>query len=70
MTERIYSNTVLEVTDDKGLIHLLINLKHLMTVLEPGFPYLNTPHSMKFIFCETSVIYSQQNTEATTYYSL
>ena len=49
MTERIYSNTVLEVTDDKGLIHLLINLKFIVIVVDPDSPFQNIQHFARFL---------------------
>ena len=45
MTERIESYTILEVTNDKGEINLLVNIKCIMVVLvEPGSPFQNNPH--------------------------
>ena len=62
VTESIESMIILEVTDDKGLINLLINFKFIVIVVDPRFPFWNAPHSMGFVFLETSVIYSQYNT--------
>ena len=50
ITERIESYTVLEVTDDKGKIHLLINLKCTGIVTEPRSSIRNTPHSTGRVF--------------------
>ena len=55
MTEDIEYNTVLEVSDDKGVIHLVINLKNIVKVVDPSPPFQNTPHSTKLVLCETNV---------------
>ena len=53
MNETIESNTILEVTDDKGEINLLINLKYTVIVADPVPPIRNTPHYTRLVFCET-----------------
>ena len=70
MTENIEYNTILEVSDDKIVIHLVINIKLIMKVVKPVFLFQNTPHSTNFVFCETNVRYSQYNTEADMYHYL
>ena len=37
MNERIESNTIFEVTYDKGEIHLLINIKYTVIVTDTGY---------------------------------
>ena len=59
MTENIEYNEILEVFDDKGVIHLDINIKNIVRVVEPGSPFQNKPHSKKRIFFETNVIDSK-----------
>ena len=65
ITERIESYTILEVIDDEGLIHLLVNLKYKVIAADPGSYIRNTPHSTSCVFCKTKVRNSQHNTEAT-----
>ena len=38
ITERFKSTSILEVTDDKGVIHLLINIKCIVIVVESSPP--------------------------------
>ena len=64
----IESKIIWEGTEDKGEMYLLISLKCIVIVTEPGSPILNTPHSMIRGFCETKVGYFQHNTKVTTYY--
>ena len=64
--ERIGSNNILEVTDDKGVIHLLINLKFILIVLEYGSPFQNVPHYTSLVFCETNVRDKQYKTKDDT----
>ena len=59
MTERLDYNTILEVTDDEREIHLLLNLKYIVIVVDPVSPIRNTPHSMSLLFYKTNVIYYQ-----------
>ena len=70
MTKNIEYNELLEVSEDKGVIHLVINLKYIVKVVEAGFPFKNTPHSTNFVFCETNVRYYQYNTEAVVHHYL
>ena len=58
----IKSTTILEVTDDKGLIQVPINIKCIVIVVEPRFPCQNTPHSTDLDFCETNFIDAKYNT--------
>ena len=58
----IESYTVLEVTDDEGAIHLLIN----MIVADPAPTIRNKPQSTSLVFCETTIRYSHYKTEADT----
>ena len=53
--EVIESNKILEVTYDKGSIHLLLNTKYTVIVAKPGSPMWKIPHSTSLIFCETNV---------------
>ena len=39
MTKRIYSNTILYVTDDKIVTNLLVNFKCIIMAVESGFPF-------------------------------
>ena len=57
MTERIDLTKILEVNDDKIVIHLLINLKCIVIVLDPVSLFQNTPHFMFIYLCETNVRY-------------
>ena len=66
MTEMIESNTTLEVTDDAGENQLLIGLKCTVVVVQPGYPILNKPHSMRRVFCQNKAWNYQHNTEETT----
>ena len=60
MTEGIKSNKILEVSYDKVLTQLVINIKFIMVVvLDTGFPFQHTPHSTSLVLCETNVRYSQ-----------
>ena len=70
MTKIIESNTILEVTDDKGVIHIIANSKVIVIVVDTGFPFRNTPHYMSLVFCETNVRYYQYKTKAATYHYL
>ena len=56
MTANIEYNVILEVSDDKGVIHLVINLKNIVKVVYPSPPFQNKPHSTNFVFCENNVI--------------
>ena len=68
MTERIEPSTILEVTDNEGAIHLLINMKPTVMVEDPGYPIQNTPHPTSLVLCETIIKHSQYNTGAATYH--
>ena len=57
MNNIIEYNKILEVTDYKGVTHFLINLKCIVTVVEPDTPFQNTPHSMSFVFSEINFRY-------------
>ena len=46
-TERIESYKILEVTDEEGETHLLINIKCTGIVTDPRPPIRNTAHSMR-----------------------
>ena len=58
MTESTESNTILEFTDNKGVINLLINIKCIGTVVDPGLLFRNTVHYTSIVLCETNIIYS------------
>ena len=58
MNEKIESNTILEVTDDKGVIRLLIDIICIVIVVKPRFPFQNTQHFTSLIFCEINIRYS------------
>ena len=47
MTKNIDYNTTLEVTDDEGSIHLLMNIKCKVTVPKTSSPIQNTKKSHK-----------------------
>ena len=64
MNGRIDSNTIFEVTDDKGVTHLLRNVESTVRVIGSGFYFRNTPHFMSFIPSETDVRDAQYETEA------
>ena len=70
MTANIEYNVILDVSDDKGVIHLVINLKNIVKVVDTSSPFQNTPHSKNFVFCKNNVICSQYNTESTVYHYL
>ena len=59
MNERLESNTTLEGTNDEGEIHFLLNLKHIVIVVDPVSPIRNMPHSTNLVFCGTNVRYYQ-----------
>ena len=59
MNENIESNKSLEVTDDEGEIHFLINITYTVIVAEPGSHINNTSYYMRLIFCDTNVRYNQ-----------
>ena len=56
MNENIESNAILEGTDDEVSIHLLINIKYIVIVTDPGSPIRNMPHSTSLVFCETNAL--------------
>ena len=60
--ESIEYNTTLEGNDDEGEVHLLINIKCTVILVEPVSPIRNTPHSTSLVLCETNVIYYQYKT--------
>ena len=64
MTENIKSNTISEAPDDKVIIHLLIHIKFAVIVVYPILPFINTPHYISLVLCQTKVIYYQYNLEA------
>ena len=68
MTESIESNKILEGTDYEGEIHLLINIKYTVIVVDTVSPIINNPHYMILVLGETNVRYCQQNIEATKYH--
>ena len=51
LNESIYSYTVLEVAGDEGAIHLLINIRYTVIVVDAGSPILTTPYSGILFFC-------------------
>ena len=51
MTEKLEYNKILEGADYEGAIHLLLNFKYTLIVVEPVYPILNTPHSTIIVFC-------------------
>ena len=65
-TERIESYKILEVTDDEGAIHLLINIKYTVIAADPVSPIRNIPNTMRLGFCETIIRYYQYKSEAAT----
>ena len=68
MTERIYYNTILEVNGDEEAIHLLLNTKYIVIVVEPVSPIQNNQHSMSPVLCETIVVYYQHKIYAATHH--
>ena len=56
----------MEGTDDEGAIHLLINPKCTMVVVETLYPNRNTPHSMSPGLFETNARDYQYKTEDAT----
>ena len=66
MTENIEYNTILEVTDYKIAVHLLINLKYAVILENTISPIQNTPHPMSLVFYKTIFRYPQYKTEAAT----
>jgi len=59
------SNTVFEAVDDKGVKHLLKNVRSTVSVPgAPGFSFRNTPHFVSMIPTETTVRDAQYETEA------
>ena len=66
MTERIELYTVLEVTDDEEAINLIMNIKNIVIVAEPGYSIKNMPHSTSLVLYGTIVRYYQYNTESAT----
>ena len=67
MTERIYYNTISEVTGDEEAIHLLLNTIYIVVVVKTVSPIKNKPHSMSPVLWETIVRYYQHKIEAATY---
>ena len=67
MTESIDSNTILEGTDDEGQIHLFLNTKYIVIVVDTVTPIRNIPHSKSLVVYETIVRDSQYKTEAFKY---
>ena len=66
ITERIDSNIIFEVAGDKEAIHLLLNTKYIVIVVEPVFPIQNKQHSTSPVLCETIVRYYQHKIDAAT----
>ena len=64
MLERIRYNTMLEGTDDKGAIHLLINSQYTMGVVDTVSSIRNTSNSTRLVFFETNARDYQYKTEA------
>ena len=58
---------MLNVTSDKVVIQLLINIKYIFIVIETGLHFQNMPHSMSLVFCKNNVIDYQYMSEADTY---
>ena len=58
----INSTTILEVTDDKGVIQLLTNIKCIVILVEPVSPCQNIPQSTGLGLCETNDIYAKYKT--------
>ena len=58
MTERIVSDTVLEISGDKGLFCLLIDFKCIVIVVESVFPFKNTTHYKRFNLRGNNIINS------------
>ena len=54
----------MEVTDDKGVIHLLINLKCILILVDPITPFQNVPHSTIFVWFEINIRDYQYKIEA------
>ena len=50
MTEIIESNIVLDDTYDEVVTQFIINFKYILIVVEPGFPFRNTPHYTSLVF--------------------
>ena len=67
MTERIDPSTIFEVTDDKGIFQLLMNIKRILIVVEHGYPIRNKPDSMNLVFFEINIRDTHKNKEAATY---
>ena len=57
---------MLEVNDNEGAIHLLINIKCTVIVVYPVSPIINTPHYTRLVICETNTRDYQYKTEAAT----
>ena len=57
---------MLEGTNYEGKIHLLMNTKFKMIVVDTNLPIINNPHYMSLFFCENIVIDYQLKTEAVT----
>lgn len=66
MTEMIVSNKILDVTGNKGVTHLLRNFKCTSIVVESGYPFINTPHSTRFVLSDTNTNDNQHYTEIAT----
>ena len=64
ITYRIEYNKILEGTDDEVRIHLLIDIKCAVIVVEPVSPIQNTPHFMRLFFCENNIRDHKYKTEA------
>ena len=45
ITERVDNNTILEIPDDKEVFHLLMNIKHIVIVLEHASPPFEIRHN-------------------------
>ena len=67
ITESIYSNTILEGTDDEVSINLFLNTKYIVILVDTISPILNMPHYMSLVFCETIVRDYQYNKYASKY---
>ena len=70
MTWNIDYSKIVEVPDDKGVIHSPVNLKCIVKVVDPYSPFLNMPRFLSLVYSETNVRDYQYKTKAATYHYL
>ena len=59
MNKNIEFNEIIEVTDDEGSIHLLLNIKYKVIERDTVYPIQNMTYSKSLVLCATIVRHPQ-----------